>query len=85
MIPNWIELECVQRGRRMVNLDAVSNFYRLTGASQQHVMTVIITIEGEKIVVKDDYDRLAECIQKRKDAMFKWLDDTLDAIGLIST
>lgn len=64
MIPMWIELQCQDRGKRMVNFDAVASFYCNPGRASDSV-TVIHTLSGERITVRDSYDYICDTLQKR--------------------
>lgn len=64
MIPIWIELQCAQRGARMVNFDAVSDFYISKGRSSPD-LTIIVMASGHEITVRDSYDYICDTLQKR--------------------
>lgn len=65
MIPIWIELQCTQRGARMVNFDNVSSFFASKGrAVDTPDVTIIHMIDHEHITVRDSYDYICSALQK---------------------
>lgn len=64
MIPIWIELQCTQRGARMVNFATVSDFYTSKGRSSPD-LTYIVTVTGHEIIVRDSYEYISDTLQKR--------------------
>lgn len=67
MIPNWIELQCADRGKRMINFDNVANFYASKGRSPDITpdATILQMFNGDRITVRDSYDYICDTLQKR--------------------
>lgn len=83
MIPNWAEVTCTMHGKRMVNLNNVTNFFA-TGraASGGSADTAISMVDGERIMVRESYDTIALLLAERRTATFEYLDKLLNVIKL---
>lgn len=83
MIPSWAEVTCVMHGKRMVNLNNVTNFFA-TGraASGGSADTAISMVDGERIMVRESYDSIALLLAERRAAITESLEELIDAIKL---
>lgn len=78
MIPIWIELQCTQRGARMVNFATVSDFYVSKGRSSPD-LTIIVLVGGHEITVRDSYDYICAAIQKH----LRQVKNLISSIGAV--
>jgi uncharacterized protein YlzI (FlbEa/FlbD family) len=79
MIPNWIEVTCVMRGKRMINLDLVTDFFSVSRTGEAEI-TMINVSDGDRITVRESYDEIAIRIEERRRSVFNYLDKLMKAI-----